>query len=202
MESYKPNSFKYKEEQKAAEKEKLQKVTTGQVKTVKQNGLKKFVNNFVNDDVPKVKDYVIKDVLVPAVKKAISDIVRNGIDMFLYGADAGRTKGKTTASKVSYGGFYESPRPSGSGRYSSRTYTDFEDIEFEKRGDAEYVLEMMEDLIDRYKIVKISDFYDLAGVSTSNYQLCNYGWTDLRAAYVQRTPRGYIIQFPKAMPLD
>lgn len=201
--NYKPNSFKYKEEQKEKEQEqRAQKVVSGKVTTVKKSGLKKFMNNVVNEDVPKVKEYIISDVLIPSIKKAISDIVRNGIDMFLYGADSGKNKNRTTASRVSYGGFYDSPRSTDRRYASTRSAYDFEDPLFETRGDAEIVLSQMDDIIERYRVVKISDLYDLAGISTYNYCLSNYGWTDLRSASVQRVSDGYVIKFPKAMPID
>ena len=53
-----------------------------------------------------MKSYIVMDVLVPAIKKAISDIVTNGIDMILYG-EAGKSKKNSTASKVSYQKFYD-----------------------------------------------------------------------------------------------
>lgn len=202
MENLKPNTFKYKEEQKAAsEQQKVQKVVTGKVTTVKKSGLKKFVGGFVNDDIPKVKEYVITDVLIPSLKKAISDIVRNGIDILLYG-EASRDKKSSFASKVSYGGYYSSSNDRNTSKKTSGSIYDFEDPLFQTRGDAELVLSQMDDLIERYRVVKISDLYDLAGISTHNYCFYNYGWTDLRNASVQRVPEGYVIKLPRAMPID
>ena len=47
--------------------------------------MQKFADVFISEDVNNVKSYIVMDVLVPAIKKAISDIVTNGIDMILYG---------------------------------------------------------------------------------------------------------------------
>lgn len=36
---------------------------------------------FISEDAGNIKSYVVLDVLVPAIKKAIADIVTGGIDM-------------------------------------------------------------------------------------------------------------------------
>ena len=102
MEEYKPNSHKSKEEQKNLVPEKrVEKVISGTVKSKKKSEMQKFADVFISEDVNNVKSYIVMDVLVPAIKKAISDIVTNGIDMILYG-ETGKSKKNSTASKVSY----------------------------------------------------------------------------------------------------
>lgn len=92
MEEYKPNSHKSKEEQKNLVPEKrVEKVISGTVKPKKKSEVQKFADVFISEDVNNVKSYIVMDVLVPAIKKAISDIVTNGIDMILYG-EAGKSK--------------------------------------------------------------------------------------------------------------
>ena len=108
MEEYKPNSHKSKEEQKDLVPEKrVEKVISGTVKPKKKSEMQKFADVFISEDVNNVKSYIVMDVLVPAIKKAISDIVTNGIDMILYG-EAGKSKKNSTASKVSYQKYYDS----------------------------------------------------------------------------------------------
>ena len=151
---------------------------------------------------PKVKEYILRDVIIPGVKKAISDVVRNSIDMILYG-ESERDRKKTIGSKTSYGRYYEDnsyrQRETSS---SYRSAYDYDDISFYNRGDAEFVLSQMEDIIERYGFVKVADLYELVGKSTSNHCANNYGWTDLRTAHVERIRDGYIIKLPKALPID
>lgn len=107
MEEYKPNSHKSKEERKESIPEKhVEKVISGTVKPKKKSEMQKFADVFISEDVNNVKSYIVMDVLVPAIKKAISDIVTNGIDMILYG-EAGKSKKNSTASKVSYQKYYD-----------------------------------------------------------------------------------------------
>ena len=72
---YKPNSHKSKQEQNELVKDKkVDKVVKGTVKTKKKKGTS-IKDVFISEDAKNVKSYVFMDVLVPAVKKAISDIV-------------------------------------------------------------------------------------------------------------------------------
>ena len=96
MEEYKPNSHRSKEERKESIPEKhVEKVISGTVKPKKKSEMQKFADVFISEDVNNVKSYIVMDVLVPAIKKAISDIVTNGIDMILYG-EAGKSKKNST----------------------------------------------------------------------------------------------------------
>lgn len=200
---YKPNSHKYKAEQKAAlEKKKVEKVVKGTVKTKKRSDIHKFTDIFISEDIKNVKSYIVMDVLVPAAKKAISDIVRDGIDMILYG-DSGRGKRNTNAGYISYRD-YSSRSDRDRDRFSDnrvRGSYDYDDITFQTRADAEDVLEGMDDLIENYKVVTVADLYDLIGKSC-NYTDNKYGWTNLRNAEVVRGRDGWKIKLPRALPID
>lgn len=164
MEEYKPNSHKSKEEQRESDalpEKKVGKVITGSAKSKKKGEMQKFADVFISEDVGNVKSYIIMEVLVPAVKKAISDIVTNGIDMILYG-ETGRTKKNSTASKVSYGKFYDrdSDRRRDYRSAGTRGGYDYDDIIFETRGDAESVLDAMNDIISQYGVVSVGDLFE------------------------------------------
>lgn len=198
---YKPNSHKYKEEQKnvPAERKKVEKVVKGKVKTKKKGELSKFKDMFISEDVSDVKSYIFMDVLIPAAKKAISDIVRDGIDMILYG-NTHRRSISSGASYVSYRSY--SDRDRRDDRHESRTRTgySYDDIVLEDRGEAEEVLERMTELIDTYDVVSVADLYDLVG-KPCNYTDNKYGWTNLRNAEPIRVRDGYLLKLPKAGPI-
>ena len=195
MENYKSNSHKSKNEKRT------EKVVTGSVKTKKKNEFQKLADVFISEDVTNVKSYVLMDILIPAMKKAISDIVTNGIDMILYG-EAGRTKRNSSASKISYGGYYKQDNKRDYGMVKTRNNLDYDNIIFDNRGDAEAVLNAMDDIIDQFGVVSVGDLYDLADISTTNYTINKYGWTDIRSAQVVRSRDGYLIKLPRALPLN
>lgn len=195
MEEYPSNSFKTRKE-----KEPIKKVVSGTVKTKKKNEIRKFADVFISEDASNVKSYVFMDVLIPAIKKAISDIVTNGIDMILYG-ETGRTKKNSTASKISYRSYYERENDRRNSTPSIRNAYSYDDIIIETRGEAEEVLLRMDELVATYGMVSVADFHELVGI-TGNYTDVKYGWTDIRNASIIRVRDGYKIKLPRALPLD
>lgn len=201
---YTPNSHKYREQQKQAAnttEKRVQKVVKGPVKT-KKNELRKFADIFISEDVNSVKSYLFMDVLVPAIKKAVYDIVTNGIDMFLYGG-AGRSKNSSNNSRVSYRNYYDqknsTPRPSENNKSSNGF--NYDDIVFDNRGDAERAKQQMQDIIARYGIVTVNDLYEMVDLNAP-FTSTKYGWMDVTNAEVIRTRDGYILKLPRAVPID
>ena len=201
MNDYKPNSHKYRENGEIKER-KVEKVGTGGAKVRKKSEVSKLADVFISEDINNVKSYILMDVLVPTIKKAIVDIVSDGISMIFFGG-AGSRKGRAGGSKISYSSFYENRDDS---RYSnarpSTSRFDYEDLEFDTRGEAEAVLDEMANCIETYGFVTVADMYDIADV-THPYTSAKYGWTNLSTAEVSRCRNGaYIIKLPKARPIE
>lgn len=197
----KPNSHRSREASADQNSErKIKKVVTSPVKTKKNDG-RKLANIFISEDAANVKSYVFMDVLVPAIKKAISDIVTNGIDMILYGE--ARSSSRRGDSRVSYRSYYDERRD---GQYdsssrSSRSRFDYDDIVFGSRQEAVDVREEMQHAIHRYGVVTVADLYDMVEL-TAPYTAGNYGWTSVDRADIDHTRDGWIIRLPKAMPIE
>ena len=198
MEDYKPNSHRSIEEvnNPPAEKKEIKPVVKGKV-VKKKNNVRKLTDVFVSEDVQNVKSYILMDVLVPAIKKAISDIVTNGIDMMLYG-ESGRTKKRSSADYVSYNRYYD--RRDRDERYVTKSRYSYDDIIFESRAEAEEVLDRMSEIIDTYGAVSVADLYDLVDVS-GTYTDNNYGWDNVHNAEAVRVRDGYILKLPKIIAL-
>lgn len=202
MEDYKPNSHKSKEEPRTApEKKKVEKVVKGVVKTRKKNEIRKLADIFISEDISNVKSYIFMDVLIPAIKKAISDIVTDGIDMILYGGN-GRRKRSSSVSNVSYRSYYDKKDNYRREEPQRRARFNYDDIVLESRGEAEEVLARMGELIETYGMVTVADLYDLVG-KTCDYTADKYGWLNIRNAEPERTrDGGYVLRLPKAIPID
>lgn len=201
MDDYKPNSHRSKEAvNNANERKKLEKVVSGKAKVKKKSEMRKIKDVFISEDASNIKSYVLMDVLVPAIKKAISDIVTNGIDMILYG-ETGHTKRRTTASSISYRDYYNQKSDD---RFRDTTRTrsgySYDDIVLESRGEAEDVLSRMDELVETYGVVAVADLYDLVGI-TGEYTDNKYGWTNIRNAEVIRVRDGYMLKLPRALPI-
>ena len=180
----------------------VQKVVKDSVKT-KRNDVRKFADIFISEDISSVKNYIFMDVLVPAIKKAIYDIVTNGIDMFLYGGTGKGKSGSVVGSKVSYGSFYDNKNANvrRSAEPAKSSGFEYDDLEFTSRGDAEVVLQQMNDAIGKYGIVTVADMYDFAGL-TAPFTSQKYGWMSVNGVPVVRTRDGYILKLPRAVPID
>lgn len=203
MEEYKPNSNKSKSEANSANDKNLSKVVSGTAKLKKKSETRKFADAILSEDVSNVKSYVVMDVIIPAIKDLIYDIVTNGVDMVLFNGERHHGKKRGTASKISYGSFYRGSEDRDRREYSRvRNGFDYDDIIFDSRGDAEAVLTAMEDIIDQYGTVSVGDLYELAEVTTNNYAVNKYGWSDLRSAQAVRVREGYMLKLPRALPLN
>ena len=205
--TYTPNSHKYKEQQKqnqvAPEDKQIQKVTKNPAK-IKTNEVRKLADIFISEDIANVKNYIFMDVIVPAVKKAIYDVVTNGIDMFLYGGTGRAKSGGSSGTKVSYRNFYEERNGGGyrgSENNRSRNGLDYDDIVFSNRGEAEAVKQAMQAAIVKYGFVTVADLYDMVDMSAP-YTSQKYGWMSVNNAEIIRSRDGYVIKLPRAVPID
>jgi hypothetical protein len=197
------NSHKSRNEKKqetaASNERRVEKVVHGKVKT-KTNNARKFTDIFISEDVANVKNYIIMDVIVPSIKKAVYDLIVGTLDMSLYG---GRGGGKRpTADKISYKDYNSVSRRDDRSYGSTRTATGYayDDIVVETRGEAEAVLSRMDEIMEEYEQVRVADLYDLVGIS-GDYTDNKYGWTNIRNARVVRTRDGYKIEMPRAIAL-
>lgn len=201
MAEYRSNSDKSREKQinKPVPEKKIEKVVQGEVRSKKKSGLQKITDAFVPDDVANVKSYIIEDIVVPAAKEILLDSVKA-----ILGINSKNGNKQPPASRESYRQYYnnDSRRNYSGGGNRSRNSYDFDDIIIDNRGEAEEVLDRMEEIIATYDLVSVADFYELVGVP-SNYTDNKYGWSNLRNAYVERLrDGGYIIKLPKAFQLD
>lgn len=196
MENYQSNSFKSKELEAKQPEKKLTKVANAKLK--KKSEIQKIAETFVAEDLNKVKNAVLMDVIVPAVKKVISDIVTNGIDMLLYG-EVKHNK-TTPTSKIGYNSMYNSQNQANAARVARSSYI-YNDIILSSRGEAEEVLNQMNEIIGTYGVVSVADLCEIVGV-TGEFTDNKYGWSDIRDAYVERSKDGYMLKLPRALPIS
>lgn len=200
--NYPANSNASKQEIKPVTEEKrATKVVKGNVRT-KPNEVRKFADVFISEDINNVKSYILMDVLVPAIKKAVADIVTNGIEMILYGSTS-KGRNSSSGSKVSYRNYYDNRDDRRDDRGGSRTRSglDYDDFVFDSRGEAEAVLSQMGDIIERFKYVTVADLYDMVD-KVPPFTANKYGWTSIRNADVVRDRDGYRLKLPRAIQID
>lgn len=165
----------------------------------------KWTDVFVAEDISNVKSYIYRDVFIPNIKKLIHDIVTNGIDMFLYKDASGPSKG-STISRPSYGKYYKDKERGNNvqSRSQERDRYSYSDVILDSRSEAEDVIRMLDESCQAYEgVASVADLYDIVGLD-HKYTDNNYGWTRamLRDVKVLRVPEGYLLKFPRPVPLD
>lgn len=189
----------------------VQSVVKGKVRS-KESGVRKMRDEFISEDAGNVGSYILWDVLVPAVKDTILDILHGSIDMAFGGGTGGyyrrggSSRGRSSnRSYISYDRMYDDRDRDRDRRRREdrRTRDQLEDLIFEYRDDADDVLDRMCDYLDRYGDVPVSYLYDLCGQTVPHdFTKDDWGWTNLGSAKVMRAHGGgYYIDFPKVRPL-
>lgn len=199
MPEYQSNSHRTKElaaQEKPAER-RTEKVVTGGTKIRKKSTLTKMANAFLPGDVDDVKRYVLRDVLIPTIRRTISDVV----DMLL-GVNTTPRSSSPAGTRVSYRSYYDARndrRESTALRPCSTPYS-YDDVVFDRYDDAAEVLLRMRELVSRFDAVSVADLFDMTG-HAGNYTDNKYGWTDLSDARIERVSDGYIIRLPRPIVL-
>lgn len=174
----------------------------------KQNGIKANTSNMLM--------YSIYDILLPAFKNTISDLIKNGVDMLLFGevnprrGSSGRRRKRTSYSSYSR---RDDRRYHGSRRRERQKILDYRDVIFDDFDDADDVLNDLCDLIEEYDQASVADFYELINSRTSidgtrfdvtgSFTDNRYGWRALGTTKVRACDGGgYYIDLPKPKVIE
>lgn len=181
-----------------------------------------FWKSFIMEDFGIVKDYLLFDVLVPAIKDTIVDASCSAINM-IFNGDAGkrRTYGRgwnQSYSKTDYGTIYRTTQtgkfnPDRERRsyeepvYSNRFNQIYMDLIFENRVDAEDCLDQLREIVEQYNQVTVADYYEIyeqvtktkvPAAARRNWQETqNFGWSDLSQVIVTGRRGEYYLTLPR-----
>lgn len=189
--------------------QRLEKVVCDPV-TQKKKGLwRKVKDSIIEDDSQSVLDYILQDVLIPALKEMIFDTGKGALEMTLFGGKrpgGGRLSRERDRTYTSYNTISMRNRDPRDNRpqlsRQSHAIHDFEEIVFTTRVDAEKVLMEIAELVDsQFRQATVADLLDACGLDHS-YTDEKWGWTDLHDAYVDRVRGGWIIHLPRTKVLD
>lgn len=176
------------------------KIIKGPVKTKQKSELSKVASTFIAEDVSNVKSYIIWDVLIPAAKNTILDIIIDSANMFFGGSKSRKSSssGRNTPYRSYYGGS-ENSRPAE--RTRPMIKYSMLDITVDNRGEAEAILRQIRDYLEDYGEVSVGDLYDACGI-TAEYTDYKYGWANLDSAKAVRVRDGYFLDLPKIIQLN
>lgn len=188
------------------EPKKLVRTIPGRAVLKKKTFTQSIAHSLVGGETRDVGMYILRDVLIPAAKNLIQEMVTSGIEMFLFGEPSGRGRPRDKdrgKSIVSYGNYYkdrdrEERRPT----RVARDKFDLGDIFFKDHNDAEDVLTQLCEALEEYEQVTVADYFELAGIDGSTWTHHKWGWEDLRRAKLTHTRHGYAIILPDPIELD
>lgn len=203
MAEYTNNSFKAKEEKKdKKERTEKQAVVSKTPKTRKKSEIQKAAGLFISEDASTVKEHLIQDVVIPTAKDLIVNVITDAVNIIFWGSTRRKSGSGTRIGYASRFDEVRDPRDRDRDRRRDRTAIEYDDIIFDNRGDAEAVLANMDSCLEQYGTVTVLDLFDFAGVTTHNYMADRYGWKNLSNAEVRRIRDGFIIDLPRAFPID
>lgn len=187
----------------------IEKVSVTVVKT-KKRWYDRLAETFFGqgENAKSVWDYLIQDILVPAAKDTITDMVSSGFERLIYGEEA-RPRGRgpirrggdnhTPYDKASY----RTPTRGTQSRGVPRGNHNFDDLALSSRREADEVLFRMREYAYQYKEVTVSDFLELLGEPTTPVDHY-WGWTldTLKAANVGPVRGGFVVLLPPTIRLE
>lgn len=200
---YSSNSQKSKQTPASEEVRVVEPIIKGKAVERREPLRRKFFQAYTGDSAQSVGQYLLLEVVVPASKNLISDLVTQGINRFLYGSSrpASGGVGSIIGSRgTSYGKFFNGgsaqTQPVTQLSQHARANHAFGEIILTVRSDAEQVLDELRSLIEEYGHAKVVDLYRLVDVS-SEFTDQKYGWTNLARASVQPIREGYLLDLPR-----
>jgi hypothetical protein len=202
-EDYTPGSHKYAETHENEAKSPRKKIAEPVCE--KRSISSRFKETFFGESFESVKDYVIWDIMMPALKEFLYNLPQAILGALFYGDTSGRYR---TSSERHRPDNYASTRREDYSRYSSRREEndkirsirryDFDRFEFSSRQEAQDVLYEMLGEIDEHGQCSVADFYEMIGKdSQAEWIDQKWVWTDLaRVRIVPRRGR-YVILLPE-----
>lgn len=173
-------------------------VSENSVKVKKPTMGKKLMQMFFTSDFDSVKKWVLEDKIIPGAKNLFLDT----LSMMLTGDSRSRSSSRRTDyTKVYVGSSSEERR----NEIIAKSRSDYRDLVFVTREDAETVVDRMKATLDEYETVSVLDVFDFANSSSLSRTTDNYyGWRELpepTKEYVISTSAGFELRLPPVVTL-
>lgn len=168
---------------------------------------------FGGETANQIKSYLISDVLVPAFKDTVEEAVLGLLDNILHPDTPSSGRNMRSNSyrgneRIRYDQFGKRSNLRSVGVSDSReSPEDYNDFVYASRGEAEVTLRRLYDIISKYRVASVYDYYKLNGV-TGEWSTDKYGWDidsfpDPRSFGKVRNVRGgYSIILPRVSVIE
>lgn len=134
------------------------------VRIHKKTFLDKVADTFLAQDIRDVSKEIYSDVIIPAIKKIIVEIIKNGADMLFFGETKASKIYDATNPWTSYNAYYQSGANNSKSASSDRNRggSDNYRLEFATKGQAEEARDELLEVFRNYPSASIADFCEIS----------------------------------------
>lgn len=203
MQDFPANSQMAKET--AAPREPLKPVTSATTGGKRKRGLgRQFRSTFLGGSARDAGEYMVSDVVVPAIRDMLYDALQSGLDRLIYGERAS-TKRSNSIVSPNLGHFaYESiSKPTKATQQhrplskSSRARHNLAELIIPTKAEANEVLDQMFEILSQSGDVSVADLYTLTGVRPDHVDI-KWGWYSLKGSRAVRRRQGdFVLDLPE-----
>jgi hypothetical protein len=149
-----------------------------------------------------IKDALIDDVIIPAIKDTFANSVYRLVDVAVYGRDSRVSRrhrghnGVRTVNSRNEVIDYNKQSTSKRERTTTGSSYDFENVIFNTTEEADEVLKDLIDTLNEYGEVTVYYFYERCGI-TAEFTDQNWGWKSLNSTGRRFFPDGVSLDLPK-----
>lgn len=171
-------------------------VTHGRLKTVKRRT--RLSDIFTPEDTSSVASFVFTRLIIPRLQVLAVDTINAVARAIFLGERTSEPSRKTPGGYTSYQGYYGEKKPASKLSSSKKTNGSFQfqDVVVDTYGDAQLILDRLDEQLDDQGYVTVSYLYEAAGLPcpfTGNY----YGWENISSARIVTDSDGYLIEMPE-----
>lgn len=215
MQDYPPNSAKARARAEGLPQderpERIERVTSAEAVRRKRGLGRQFRETFIGGTARGAWDYMLVDVVIPAIQDTLIDAFQGGIERLIKGESRRYRRYSSSpysqVGHVNYQGMSTTmnrpPTSSGTRMLSrqARARHDFGEIVIGSRTEANEVIDRMYEFLDRYGVVRVSELYEMTDIPTSHTDQ-KWGWTSLSGAKARRLRTGgFMLDLPEPQPL-
>lgn len=214
--NYPNQSDKARKADKPKARPQLERVTTSEVVQRKKPMRHRVADTLFPERAQSIGQFVLQDVIVPTVKDLLYEVVTAALGRSMWGNAGRRAVNRFVQGPqqgpggfVSYNLMSQSPSvQKGPGQLRAmqpdeptRSSRDFGQFVFPNRGEAEFVLERLVDVVREYQVVTVSELFTLIGqpATTTDHK---WGWFNLSGAAVQGIHGGFVLTLPAPVLID
>lgn len=172
-------------------------VAHGRLKTVKRRT--RLSDIFTPEDTSSVASFVFTRLIIPRLQVLAVDTINAVARAIFLGERTSEPSRKTPGGYTSYQGYYGGEKKPATKLSSSKKTNgsfQFQDVVVDSYGDAQLILDRLDEQLDDQGYVTVSYLYEAAGLPcpfTGNY----YGWENISSARIVTDSDGYLIEMPE-----